>query len=292
MEENTSLSTEQQTADQQEAFLEGWGDDSPEAEEPADQQDQQPEEQGSRRSEADSAAARDGNAEVTAGEGGDGQQEERKAPQTWNVKHMGQERTLGVADVTPELLQKGLDYDRIRGKYDEAKPVMEMFTQFAAQAKMSVSDYVKFIRTEAKKAGGMSEADAKKTVELEDREAAVSVQEAKQQADAKKQEDSKARIQADLTEFAKAFPDVNEQAKRDRTVIPKSVWDEVSAGMSLTAAYARYAVAQAKQAEAEAKARADTQAKNQTNASRSTGSMKSAGSDTRKKEAFLEGWDS
>ena len=283
MEENTSLSMEQQNADQQEAFLAGWGDDSPEAEEPADQQDQQPEEQGSRRSEADSAAARDGNAEVTAGEGGDGQQEERKAPQTWNVKHMGQERTLGVADVTPELLQKGLDYDRIRGKYDEAKPVMEMFSQFAAQAGMSVSDYARSIRREAKKAGGMSEAEAWRAVELEDREANLFAREAERQAQAQARQAGEARVREDLAQFAKAFPEVYEQAKSDPKRIPEGVWQDIDRGLSLTAAYSRYAVAKASQWAASA-------AQNRKNALRSTGSLRSAGNDAGSADPFLEGF--
>ena len=303
MDENTSLSMEQQSADQQDAFLEGWGDETPEAEEPADQQDQQPGEQRSWADGADSAANRDGHADgagetaqsETKDEGvenGDDQQEERKAPQTWNVKHMGQERTLGVADVTPELLQKGLDYDRIRGKYDEAKPVMEMFTQFAAKAGMSVPEYVKLIRQEAKRAGGMSEAEAQRAVELEDREAAVSAKEAEAKAQEAAKKDGEDRVKNDLAQFAQAFPEVYEQAKSDKKAIPDSVWKDVNAGMPLTAAYARYAVAKANEEARAASQSAEAEAQNRKNALRSTGSMRSAGSDTRSSDPFLDGFGS
>lgn len=301
MDEITTMTTEQ-TADQSNSFLEGWGDDPSEAEQTADQQTEQAEEQAQNVAEGESSevaesAEADGQEAETesdtkgaaAGEES-GQHAQQDAAPEWTVKHMDQTRTMGVKDITPELLQKGMDYDRIRTKYDEAKPVMEMFTQFAAQAGMSISDYVKFIRTETKKASGMSEADAKKTVELEDREAAVSAKEAQQQAAAKENEDSKARIQADLAEFAKAFPTVYEQAKSDPKAIPDSVWNDVNTGLSLTAAYARHAVAQAEQATKAAADREAAAAKNQTNASRATGSMKSAGSDTRSKASFLEGF--
>ena len=305
MDDNTNLGTEQQTADQQDAFLEGWGDETPEAEQSADQQDNQPEEQSDRgaEAEADDAAAGTENADGqtdnanpdTTGEGGGseaGQQGEQKAPQTWNVKHMGQEKTLGVADVTPELLQKGLDYDRIRGKYDEAKPVMEVFSQFAAKAGMSIPDYVKFIRQEAKKAGGMSEAEAQREVELEDREANLSAREAEQKAQAEAKQAGDAKVKADLAEFAKAFPEVYEQAKSDPKMIPESVWQEVNGGLSLTAAYSRYAVAQANEATRAANQRAAAASQNQKNNLRSTGSMRSAGNDARSADPFLEGFGS
>lgn len=301
MDENTNLTTEQESADQQDAFLESWEDEDAEATEPADQQDRQAEEQGDRTegAEASQPAAgtenAGGNAEAakteTKAEGAEtvaAQQEEQKAPQTWNVKHMGQERTLGVADVTPELLQKGLDYDRIRGKYDEAKPVMEMFSQFARNAGMSIPEYARFIRSEAKRAGGMSEAEAKRAVELEDREAAVSAKEAEQQAEAEAKKDGEDRVRDDLDQFAKAFPDVYEQAKSDPKAIPESVWKEVNSGFSLTAAYSRYAVAKAQEAVQAANDRSAAATQNQKNTQRSTGSMRSAGNDAKTSDAFLE----
>lgn len=303
MEENTNLTAEL-NADQQEAFLDGWGDEPTEVEEAADQQTEQAEEQagqadlgeGPEATENAEGEGKDGEAESATKDAGEpgaaeaaGQQQ---AAATWTVKHMDQTRTMGVNDITPELLQKGMDYDRIRAKYDEAKPVMEMFTQFAQKAGMSVADYAKFIRTEAKKAGGMNEADAKRTVELEDREAAVTAAEAQQQAAADKKEEGKARIQADLAEFSKAFPTVYEKAKSDPKAIPAQVWKDVNAGLSLTAAYARYAVAQAQQAQQAADNRAATAAQNQTNARRTTGSMKSAGNDAKNTDDFLEGFGS
>ena len=297
MSEFESTSTvEEQSADQQEAFLDGWESETPETEQAEDQSPvqeegaQEEQNDGSEGAEADSGHAEQDQAQTT---GQDNQEDAaragQEAPQTWIIKHMGEERTLSISDVTPELLQKGLDYDRVRSKYDEAKPVIETFTQFARQANMSVADYVKRVREEAKKAGGMSDDEAKRTVELEDREAAVSARESAQQEGTRNEEDRRARVAADLAEFQNSFPDIYARAKDNPGVIPQSVWDEVNGGRSLTAAYARYAVAQANEQAQAAQQAQQTTAQNQRNAQRSTGSMGSAGSDT-KPDAFLDGF--
>lgn len=208
----------------------------------------------------------------------------------WTVKHMGQERTMTAGEVTPELLQKGLDYDRVRGKYDEAKPIMELFASFAQQAGMSVADYARHIRQEAHRASGMDADQARRTVELEDREAALRLAEAQKRTEAEEKQQRKASVDADLAQFARAFPEVFDKARSDPKAIPQSVWDEVNGGMSLTAAYSRFAVAQAKaQAEA-AEKKAETEQRNAANAARSTGSMRSAGRDMKSGDPFLEGF--
>ena len=284
----------EQTADQQDAFLDGWNDTAPAAETPADPQEESAANEGTD-AEVD-AAADDKAAAAEQPEAAEGEAE--AVPQiaeepSWELKYMGEARTMKASEVTPELLQKALDYDRVRGKYDEAKPVMDMFTQFAKQAGMSVSDYVAYIRRETKKNEGMSEDEARRAVELEDREAAVAVREAaaKEENDARAQ--NEARVQADLREFAKAFPDVYDKAKNDPKAIPEAVWSDVNAGkLSLTAAYSKYAVAQAQAAQKAAEAAAQTDRKNTENAAKSTGSMKSAGADTASKDPFMEGWNS
>lgn len=272
------------------AFLEGW-DDAPGSTESADPQPAAETEATPEAAEPAPAPA-DTTAEKTETE------EARPATAdaeeaSWDLNYMGERRTMTAKEVTPELLQKGLDYDRVRGRYDEAKPVMDMFAQFAKQSGMSVSEYVTYIRTETKKNEGKSEEEARREVALEDREAAMAAKEqvAKEENDARAQ--NEAKIQADLREFAKAFPDVYEKAKGDPKAIPDEVWADVNSGkLSLTAAYSRYAVARAK-AEAEAAAKTAATAKqNEANASRSTGSMKSAGSDTVNKDPFLDGWNS
>lgn len=303
MDEDKALGTEQTPADQPDAFLAGWGSDG-ETEQVAEDHSAEALEAGEKagtpvtgegtdkagKPEEGGNAAQEGDPKGSEGPGAETEPTKQAAP-TWTVKHMGEEKILGAEDVTPELLQKGLDYDRIREKYDEAKPVMAMFTEFARQAGMSVADYAKFIRAEAKKAGGMSEADAKRAVDLEDREAAISEKEAAAQEESSAKEQGEARVQADLAEFAKAFPEIFEQAKSDPKVIPQSVWADIHRGLSLTAAYSRYAVAKAQEEAKAAREGAAADSENRRNAERSAGSMQSVGKDKKTSDPFLDGFD-
>ena len=296
MEEITNTAVEQeQTSD---SFMEGW-DDEPAAD-AADQPEEATEEMTpAAEPENQSETATDTEAETTAQEQADtsGQTQQQEtppadAPKVWTLRHMDEVKQVGEADMVI-LAQKGMDYDRIREKYEESKPVMELFGGFAKQAGMSVQDYVARIRFQAKQAQGLSEAEAKRSIDLEDREAAVSAKEAeeaqRQQAAAQAlqaQNTADARRRADVAEFQKTFPD----AAKDPKSIPAEVWADVRNGSTLVAAYAKYTVAQAKAAQQAAEQRAESTAQNQKNAVRSTGSMKSAGENLNSKDPFLEGW--
>ena len=306
--ENESQIT-QETTETTDGFLDGWGEQDSESTEdtqsettPAQEQDQtdsdsQQEIPAEGQGETDGQTQPDTTGWDAGGENAQQQAEtqpEADAPKMWTLRHMDEVRQVGEADMVV-LAQKGLDYDRIRGKYDESKPVMELFGSFAKQAGMSIPDYVSFIRTQAKQASGMSEAEARRTVELEDREAAVSAKEAEeaqrqnganQAAQARAAAD--ARRNADIAEFQRLFPD----AAKDPKAIPQEVWAAVRSGMSLVSAYSKYTVDQANAARQAAEQKAAASAQNQQNASRSTGSMQSAGEPLASKDPFMEGWDS
>ena len=285
----------EQMADQQDAFLEGW--------EPADQQETETAEVETAETEEVAEEVVEGQAEeTTEAEAETTETEEPTEEQTeetaaesateesWIVNYMGKQETLTKADITPELLQKGRDYDRIRAKYDEAKPVMEIFTAFAAKANMSVMDYTKHLRAEAKRAEGLSEAEAARAIDIEDREAALAAKEAAEKNEQQAKETEAAKVRADLELFGKLYPDVYEQAKGNPSVIPKSVWDEVHKGESLAVAYKKYADAQIAAEKQQMTARVAAAEQSAKNTGRSTGSMKSAGNDTKNTDAFLEGW--
>ena len=285
----------EQMANQQDAFLEGW--------DPADQQETETAEMDTVETEEVAEEVVEEQAEETTGaEAETTETEETTEEQTeetpaesateasWTVNYMGKQETLTKADITPELLQKGRDYDRIRAKYDEAKPVMELFTAFAEKANMSVVDYTKHLRAEAKKAEGLSEAEAARAIDIEDREAALAAKEAAEKNEQQAKETEAAKVRADLELFGKLYPDVYEQAKGNPSVIPESVWDEINAGESLAVAYKKYADMQAVEAMKQMQGRVAAAEQSAKNTGRSTGSMKSAGNDTKNTDAFLEGW--
>lgn len=300
--ENMSVQ-EEQNADQQDAFLDGWGDeqtaqDAPETLETAEGEDAA-EEVTETASETEGAqSAPDGGAAETAAEAGAEAQTETTeqkadAPEkTWTLRHMDETKNVGEAEMVT-LAQKGMDYDRIRAKYDESKPAMEILSIFAKQKGVSVADYVSFLRTEAKKADGLSEAEARRSIELEDREAAVTAREAEQAAERQAAEQANAaanaaaqRRKADIDEFAREYPDV----ARNPDAIPKEVWDAVAAGSSLTVAYAKYTAKQAREEAERTRSAAQAAQQNVKNAARSTGSMQSAGQNAGGRDPFLEGW--
>ncbi len=306
--ENESQIT-QETPETTDGFLDGWGEQDSEStadtqSETTPAQEQVQTDSGSQQetpAEGQGEAGSQTQPETTGGDaGGENAQQQAEtqpkadAPKMWTLRHMDEVRQVGEADMVV-LAQKGLDYDRIRGKYDESKPVMELFGSFAKQAGMSIPDYVSFIRTQAKQASGMSEAEARRTVELEDREAAVSAKEA---VEAQRQNGAnqaaqaraaaEARRNADIAEFQRLFPD----AAKDPKAIPQEVWVAVRSGMSLVSAYSKYAVDQANAARQAAEQKAAASAQNQQNTYRSTGSMQSAGEPRVNKDPFMEGWDS
>ena len=300
--ENMSVQ-EEQNADQQDAFLDGWGDeqtaqDAPETSETAEGEDTAEEETEPVSETEGAQSAPDGGAAETAAEAGAEAQTETTeqkadAPEkTWTLRHMDETKNVGEAEMVT-LAQKGMDYDRIRAKYDESKPAMEILSIFAKQKGVSVADYVSFLRTEAKKADGLSEAEARRSIELEDREAAVTAREAEQAAERQAAEQANAaanaaaqRRKADIDEFAREYPDV----ARNPDAIPKEVWDAVAAGSSLTVAYAKYTAKQAREEAERTRSAAQAAQQNIKNAARSTGSMQSAGQNAGGRDPFLEGW--
>lgn len=302
MMENTTNVNEQQAADQRDAFLEAFmdGAEAYAADQPAETSGQSgaSEETVSETTPTVEASA-DNNgaseAETTAEKPevvAEPAKTEIIAEPSWVIKHFDEQKTISAKDITPEVLQKGYDYDRIRAKYDEAKPLLEMFSAEASRRGISVAEYAKLLRTESKKAEGMTDVEARRSVELEDREAAVSVKEKAQMDVQKAEEARRAKINAELAEFAKAFPDAYNKAASDPKSIPQSVYDAWKGGeVSLTAAYAQYIVGAARAEAEQAEKRAATEVQNVKNATRSSGSMKSAGSDVKNTDPFLRGFN-
>jgi hypothetical protein len=297
--ENTSMEMEN-PADQRDAFLDGWdgSDDVMDTDQTGTEADETAADTVDAEDDAEAGSeAEAGEAETPAEtQDAEGSQQEAESGESreaaWIIKHNGTELTVRQRDITPELLQKGVDYDRIRGKYDEAKPVMEVFSGLAQANGMSVPDYVRVVRAAMKKAEGLNDEEAERAIALEDREAAVSAREAEQQENEAEESKRSQRVSSDIQEFSTAFPEVFKQAENDPEVIPQSVWEDVRKGLSLTAAYARYAVESANNAVKTAQDQANAAALNQKNSARSAGSMQSAGNNSNKNDPFLEGFGS
>ena len=201
-------------------------------------------------------------------------QARQEADQSFQLKHMDEVRTVGREEVIA-LAQKGLDYDRIRGKLEqrdqidsEDQEAAALIRAMAEKAGMGLSDFLDATAAAQRCKPDRSDYDAVLAqVKLERKERGISAREdalnaAQQQEQERRQADQ--RRQADIQSFLRSFPDV----KAD--TIPKAVWAEVAKGRSLTEAYAVY---QAEQPRREL----ETERQNAKNAARSAGSRATAG---------------
>ena len=195
------------------------------------------------------------------------------ADQYLELKHFDEVRKV-TKDEAKELAQKGMDYDRIRGKLNEANTNIEKlqkYEQFLNELKggfNSIEDLMDDTRARL-----LSDKEG-----ITKEQALARVQSARQQAE---QQQSKNQVDINsvletmrresLTAFKQAYPDV--KAKD----IPQEVWDDMRSTNSLVASYAKYVAKKLTEENATLK-------KNAENKARSTGSMKSSGNNSQRDE--------
>lgn len=242
--------------------------------------------------EADHAEAEEGEAEAEETEPDDSSETDQ-----FTLKHLGEEKTVSRDEVVT-LAQKGMDYDRIRQKLDEATATNSTLNEEKAKTDETMS----FLRDLAKQQGfsdvnafinetraavladgeGIDISVARKRLEIERKEKELAEKEAKltatttekdsAEAEARKQQEKQ---QADFLEFASEYTDIKPEQ------IPTDVWKIYGKGdCTLVQAYIRYENQQLKAKLAAAE-------KNAENKQRSTGSMRSAGNNNTNSDPWL-----
>lgn len=260
-------------------FAEGWDDGEPdEPAEAADEADQPKDEE---------AAGKD------EGPKGHEEQPEPKQEETFlTLKHMDQVRHV-TREEAQALAQKGMDYDRIREERDqlktyerEHKAAVDLVESYARRLNMQVGEYLDYCRQQELMQGGMAEGDAKKTVQMERREAdlaqreqALQAEQQRRESEQRVQDEARARLDRDVKEFMRVFPGVK------ASDVPKEVFQAAQKdGIGLVAAYAMH---KAKAAESALEA----ERTNADNRARSTGSLqKSEGAKPKIQDEFLRDW--
>lgn len=226
------------------------------------------------------------------------QEEDKAADQLFELKHLDEVRSVGREEVIA-LAQKGMDYDRIREKYDAAKPGAEWYAANADTVKwledmaknqgMSLAEMVDETRAEimAKETNQSVAvcrgiiANERKALELEAQKKALD----SRSSEAEEQANAKAKMEADVQAFVKAYP----EAAKDPNSLPKEVWDEVHKGESLVNAYRAWENKQLKAQLDKEKKDAERRAQEQKNKARSTGSQSTAGNRS-DADAFDAAW--
>ena len=187
--------------------------------------------------------------EAEAGEGKpEAEAPAEDAPQTdqFELKHLDETRTVDREEVIA-LAQKGMDYDRVREKYDAAKEgaawyeanadSVRWLEDLAKEQGMSFTEMVDSTRAQIMSSRTNQSlevckgivANERKAAELERKQKALEAGTGKADAEAAARE----KMQSDIQAFAAAYP---EQA-RDPNGIPKEVWDAVHKGETLVNAY-------------------------------------------------------
>lgn len=188
------------------------------------------------------------------------------------LKHLDEVKKVSK-DEAKVLAQKGMDYDRIRGKLGEADNVikkLQTYEEFLKEIQgdfPTIEDLMNDTRARVK-------AD-KEGISYED--ALAKIKETNQSKEAAPAVDEGAVIQkirkASFEEFAREHPEVKP------TDIPKEVWEDLEKTNNLSASYAKYEAKKLKEEN-------ETLKKNAKNKSRSTGSMRSAGNASYEKSEF------
>lgn len=187
---------------------------------------------------------------------------------SFKVKHLHEEKEIPF-DEAPTYIQKGLDYDRVKTKYEESKPVLGFVERLAQQNGMTVPEYLKAVEEYERQQeienlsqnNGLSEELAE--------ELYLSRQERKQRESERQQQENQQRQQQEYIDFLNQFPQVKAEE------IPKEVWETKASNpnISLTDAYIRHEYSKLQQ-------KIKAQEVNAENANTSTGSVTGNGTST------------
>jgi hypothetical protein len=160
----------------------------------------------------------------------------QEAPRTVKVKHLHEEKEIDpFTDEGKSYLQMGMDYSRVKSKYEESKPVIGFVEKLAQQNNMTVPEYLKAVeeyeRQQEIETITQNNGLAPELAE----ELYLSRQERKERESQKQKEAEENNRKQEFLSFVQEFPTVNVEA------IPADVWDmKFNLGISLTDAYIRH----------------------------------------------------
>ena len=206
------------------------------------------------------------------------------------LKHLDEVRKVSKEEARV-LAQKGMDYDRIRTKYDEATSNIAKLQKYESFLNEIKGDFATLddLMTDTR-ARILSD---KESISYED--AVSKVKAANQHTEQKTQEQAQPQItREDVLEemrrescfaFKQKYPDVPAEK------IPKEVWDDMQNTNSLVVSYERYVAANETNKKIEnLMAEIEAIKQNKINEEKAVGSLRNAGS-AKIVDKYLEGWD-
>ena len=206
------------------------------------------------------------------------------------LKHLGEEKSVGRDEVVA-LAQKGLDYDRIREKWDGVKDDIQklrMYESFLQELAESRDGDIESLIDETRTRTLIARAEARGEELAPAAAAAMAV---KMRTDfvpgtnGNSEEARQEKSQREVSRFLHAYPDVKAED------IPKEVWDDMNENDGdLLGSYQRYENRKLKEELKALKKDLEDTKQQKKNKARSTGSTKSVGS-AATIDPFDAGWD-
>lgn len=277
-------------------FLAGLNATEPQESEPKaqDEPEQTGEESGAKPTEPE-----DGGKETDADKEPDKTDEPAKEdkPITIEVKYNGEIKSVTLDEAKP-LIEKGMNYDKIKERYDNS-PERLIVKKLADQAGKPVEEYIKLIEAKLEEANALTEAaevlkkypdiPQELAKEIGALRASLKAKENAEQAERQRQESEQERQKKTLEDFVRAYPDIKPE---DFPKLPQTVLDAFRNGGDPVLAMKEYEMEQLKAQlkEAEEKA-AKAQKVNEKNTKNKQTSVGSLGSDAAKNpsDPFLAG---
>lgn len=221
--------------------------------------------------------------------------------QTFTLKHLGQESTVGREEVIA-LAQKGMDYDRqveghrqftdavdALGGLERLDGYVKFLHELAASGGTDIDGVIEQTRASIlAKSENIDYNAALERVRLKQKEEALEAREKRVNAGEQKQREADEAAEkraSDFAEFIRVYPGV------DAAKIPAEVWDAVAKGESLVSAWARHDAAELREENKRLAARIEAIEKNAENREKAAGSQKSAGAKNAAADPFDDGWD-
>lgn len=205
-------------------------------------------------------------------------------PQMFTIKYNKKDEQYNLEQFTT-LAQKGRNYDKreqqlqqqitdLQGKLDGQQMVMDTLNMISERTGMQIDDLTNTLAVNFLKSGGLSEVEAKLTLENARLKKQSDTAKAKADSDQQQeQEDSnQERVQRDLAEFQQENPDVELTEELVEKLAP-----DIRSGMTLAAAYRKMERAEEKARLAEVERKLAAAQQNSKNKRNSPGSQKTSG---------------
>jgi len=153
------------------------------------------------------------------------------------VKHLHEEKEIDpYTDEGKAYIQKGLDYDRVKTKYESSKSTLDFVESLAKQQGMAVDDYIKAVNENQRQQEIESLAQSRGVDTDLAEELYMLKQERKEREQREQEFQTRERENQEYMDFFKEFPNVSAEQ------IPTEVFElrAKNQGMSLTDAYIRH----------------------------------------------------